>query len=229
MPQNLTIKQWNPDDRPREKLLEKGASSLSVAELMAIVIGSGSPGESAVDLMKRVLYNHQNGLSDLHNSSLQNLVRFKGIGVAKAIKIKAALELSVRLNHFPELEKKQFNSSTLVHEFLAPTLRSLPHEEFWILYLNRSNRLLKKKCLSKGGISHRVVDVRLALKSAIELGASAMILAHNHPSGNLTPSQEDIRITQKFVKAAATFDILILDHLIVSQKHYFSFKDQNLI
>jgi DNA repair protein RadC len=229
MPQNLTIKQWNPDDRPREKLLEKGASSLSVAELMAIVIGSGSPGESAVALMKRVLHNHQNGLGDLHNSSLQNLLRFKGIGVAKAIKIKAVLKLSVGLNHLPELEKKQFNSSTLVHEFLAPTLRLLPHEEFWTLYLNRSNRLLKKKCLSKGGISQTVVDVRLALKSAIELGASAMILAHNHPSGNLTPSQEDLRITQKFVKAAATFDILILDHLIVSQKHYFSFKDQNLI
>lgn len=229
LPPNLTIKQWDPDDRPREKLKEKGPKALSIAELLAIVIGSGSRGESAVELMKRILHRQKNGLIDLQNISLQSLMQFKGVGPAKAIKIKAVLELSSRLQALPHAEKKRFTSSNLVFQYLTPFLSPLRHEEFWILYLNQSNRLLEKKCLSKGGINQTIVDVRLALKSAIELGATAMILAHNHPSGNLTPSPQDHKITQKFIKAAGTFDILILDHLIVSEKHYFSFKDENLI
>ncbi|MEK9603139.1 MAG: DNA repair protein RadC [Flavobacteriaceae bacterium] len=226
---NLTIKQWNPDDRPREKLKEKGAQALSVSELLAIIIGSGSPGESAVELMKRVLHQQKNGLTDLQNISLQNLMKFKGVGMVKAIKIKATIEISKRMQNHPSQSKKQFTSSALVFRFLSPYLSLLDHEEFWILYLNQSNSLLEKKCLSKGGINQTVVDVRLALKHAIELGATSMILAHNHPSGNLKPSSQDKEITQKFIKAAATFDILILDHLIVSEKRYFSFKDENLI
>lgn len=166
---------------------------------------------------------------DLKNISLQSLMQFKGVGLAKAIKIKAVLELSSRLQILPYAEKKQFTSSALVFQYLTPFLSPLGHEEFWILYLNQSNRLLEKKCLSKGGINQTVVDIRLALKSAIELGATAMILAHNHPSGNLKPSPQDHNITQKFIKAASTFDILILDHLIVSEKRYFSFKDEKLI
>lgn len=225
LPPNLTIKQWDPDDRPREKLKEKGSKALSVAELLAIIIGSGSRGESAVELMKRILHHQKNRLMDLQNISLQSLMQFKGVGLAKAIKIKAVLELSSRLQILPYAEKKQFTSSALVFQYLTPFL----YEEFWILYLNQSNRLLEKKCLIKGGINQTVVDIRLALKSAIELGATAMILAHNHPSGNLKPSPQDHNITQKFIKAASTFDILILDHLIVSEKRYFSFKDEKLI
>ena len=226
---NLTIKQWDPDDQPREKLKEKGSEALSVAELLAIVIGSGSPGESAVDLMKRVLHHQKNGLMDLQSISLQSLMQFKGLGSAKAIKIKAVLELSSRLQHLPFAEKKRFTTSSLVFQYLSPFLSPLRHKEFWIFYLNQSNRLLEKKCLSKGGINQTVVDIRLALKTAIELGATAMILAHNHPSGNLTPSPQDKEITKKLIRAASTFDILILDHLIVSEKRYFSFKDENLI
>jgi len=229
LPQKLTIKQWNPDDRSREKLKEKGPESLSVAELLAIIIGSGRPGESAVALMKRVLHHQKNGLMDLQYVSLQNLTKYKGVGMVKAIKIKAVLEISKRLQTLPFDQKKQLTSSALVFRILTPFLSLLDHEEFWILYLNQSNRLLEKKCLSKGGISQTVVDIRLALKYAIELGATSMILAHNHPSGNLSPSNQDIEITQKFIKAAHTFDIIILDHLIVSEKRYFSFKDENLI
>ena len=229
LPPNLTIKQWDPDDRPREKLKEKGSKALSDTEFLAIIIGSGSRGESAVELMKRILHHQKNGLMDLENISLQSLMQFKGVGLVKAIKIKAALELSSRLQHLPYAEKKQFTSSHLVFQYSTPFLSPLRHQEFWILYLNQSNRLLEKKCLSKGGINQTVVDVRLALKSAIELGATAMILAHNHPFVNLTLSPQDHNITQKFIKAASTFDILILDRLIVSEKRYFSFKDEKLI
>ena len=179
--------------------------------------------------MKRVLHHQKNGLMDLQHVSLQNLTKYKGVGMVKAIKIKAVLEISKRLQTLPFDQKKQLTSSALVFRILTPFLSLLDHEEFWILYLNQSNRLLEKKCLSKGGISQTVVDIRLALKYAIELGATSMILAHNHPSGNLSPSNQDIEITQKFIKAAHTFDIIILDHLIVSEKRYFSFKDENLI
>lgn len=229
LPPNLTIKQWDPDDRPREKFKNKWPNALSVAELLAIVIGSGSRGESAVELMKRILHHQKNGLMDLQNIPLQGLMQFKGVGLGKAIKIKAVLELSTRLQTLPYAEKKQFTSSALVFQYLTPFLSTLPHEEFWILYLNQSNRLLEKKCLIKGGINQTVVDIRLALKKALELWATALILAHNHPSGNLTPSLQDRNITQKFIKAAATFDILILDHIIVSEKRYISFKDEKLI
>jgi DNA repair protein RadC len=229
LPPNLTIKQWDPDDRPREKLKEKGAQALSVSELFAIVIGSGRRGESAVELMKCILHQQKNGLTDLQNISLRNLTKFKGVGMVKAIKIKATLEIAKRLQLLRLPNKKQLTSSRLVFEFLSPFLSLLDQEEFWVLYLNQSNRLLDKKRLSKGGINQTVVDIRLALKPAIELGATSMILAHNHPSGNLIPSPQDKEITQKLIKAASTFDILILDHLIVSEKRYFSFKDENLI
>ena len=226
---NLTIKQWQPDDRPREKLKNKGAESLSVAELFAIVIGSGSRGESAVSLMKRILHGQKNGLSDLHKIPLEALIKFKGVGLVKALKIKAVFEISKRLQSQPFQEKKQFNSSADVFQSLQALLGNLKHEEFWILYLNQFNRLLAKKCLSKGGITQTVVDVRMAIKNALEIGATGMILAHNHPSGNLNPSRQDKEITQKFIEAANTFDIIILDHLIVSEKRYFSFKDENLV
>ena len=149
--------------------------------------------------------------------------------MVKALIIKAVFEISKRLQSQPFQEKKQFNSSADVFQSLQALLGNLQHEEFWILYLNQSNRLLAKKCLSKGGITQTVVDVRLAIKNALEIGATGMILAHNHPSGNLNPSRQDKEITQKFIEVANTFDIIILDHLIVSEKRYFSFKDENLV
>ena len=200
-----------------------------LAELLAIPIGSGKPGERAVQLMQRVLFNFDNQITKLQKVSLQKLMQFKGIGKAKAVKIKAALELTKRLNTHQPKHKIRLTSSSTVFDFIAPQLAFLDHEEFWVIYLNRSNRLIERACLSKGGIYQTVVDIRLAMKRAIELGATGMILAHNHPSGNLKPSPEDQELTTKFIKAAATFDILILDHLILSEKSYFSFKDENLI
>ena len=154
---------------------------------------------------------------------------YKGIGQAKAVKIKAALELSKRLVETPSKELVQFTSSVKVFNIMFPILAHLPHEEFWILYLNRSNGLVDKSYVSKGGISQTVVDVRLVMKKALELGATGMILVHNHPSGNLQPSKQDKNITRKLINAAATFDILVLDHLIISEKGYYSFKDESII
>lgn len=172
LPPNLTIKQWDPDDRPREKLKEKGTQALSVYELFAIVIGSGNRGESAVELMKRILHQQKNGLTDLQNISLQNLTKFKDVGMVKAIKTKATLEIAKRLQLLRLPNKKQLTSTLLVFEFLSPFISLLDHEEFWVLYLYQSNRLLDKKRLSKGGINQTVVEVRLALKPAIELGTT---------------------------------------------------------
>lgn len=229
LPQNLTIKQLDLADRPREKLIQNGPEKISNAELFAILIGTGNQGESAVQLMQRVLFHHDNQILKLKKVSLQKLMEFKGIGMVKAVKIKAALELSKRLNDPINRHKIQLVSSKITFDYIAPQLAFLDHEEFWVIYLNRSNRLIDSVCLSKGGIYQTLVDIRLALKRAIELGATGMILVHNHPSGNLNPSKEDKQITTQFIKASATFDILILDHLIVSEKSYFSFKDESLI
>lgn len=226
---NFTIKQWEAADRPREKLIQKGSDYLSNAELLAILIGSGNRGESAVRLMQRMMSQYGNSLSELQKSSINKIMDYKGIGQAKAVKIKAALELSKRLVETPSKELVQFTSSVKVFNIMFPILAHLPHEEFWILYLNRSNGLVDKSCLSKGGISQTVVDVRLVMKKALELGATGMILVHNHPSGNLQPSKQDKNITRKLINAAATFDILVLDHLIISEKGYYSFKDESII
>ena len=228
-PASFSIKNWSQDDQPREKLLYKGKAALSDAELVAILIGSGNREESAVDLCKRILASTDNNLSALGKLSIKQLMEFKGIGEAKAISIIAALELGRRRRGEEALEKKKITSSASVFELMQPVIGELQHEEFWIVYLNNSNKVLQKNQLSKGGITGTLVDVRLVLKNALEVGATGLILAHNHPSGTLKPSEADKQITQKLKNAAQSLDIKVLDHLIITEKAYFSFADETLL
>lgn len=228
-PSSFSIKNWSQDDQPREKLLYKGKSALSDAELVAILIGSGNREESAVALCKRILASVDNNLSELGKLSIKQLMNFKGIGEAKAITIAAALELGRRRRGEEALNKKKITSSASVFELMQPIIGELQHEEFWIIYLNNSNKVIQKNQLSKGGITGTLVDVRLVLKNALEFGAIGLILAHNHPSGTLKPSTADKLITQKLKTASESLDIKVLDHLIVTEKAYFSFADENLL
>ncbi|WP_452228643.1 MULTISPECIES: RadC family protein [unclassified Lacinutrix] len=228
-PESFSIKNWSQDDQPREKLRDKGKAVLSDAELVAILIGSGNRQESAVALCKRILASVDNNLSALGKLSIKQLMTFKGIGEAKAISITAALELGRRRRGGEALEKKKITSSVSVFEFMQPIIGELPHEEFWILYLNNSNKVIQKNQLSKGGITGTLVDVRLALKTALEVGATGIILAHNHPSGTLKPSEADKQLTKKLKIAAESLDIKVLDHLIITENAYFSFADENLL
>ena len=226
---SFSIKNWNEDDRPREKLLLKGRIALSDAELIAILIGSGSRNESAVALSQRILASVGNNLGELGKLSIPELMEFKGIGEAKAISIAAAMELGRRRRTGEALERKKITSSNSVFEYVQPIIGDLPHEEFWILYLNNSNKIIKSAQLSKGGITGTIVDVRLAFKEALQLGAVGIILAHNHPSGTLKPSQADIQLTKKLKMAGESLDIKVLDHLIITEKAYFSFADENVL
>lgn len=226
---SLSIKNWSESDQPREKLRDKGKAVLSDSELIAILIGSGSKEESAVELSKRILSSVDNNLNELGKLSLKQLMTFKGIGEAKAITIAAALELGKRRGAESFTEKKKINSSRSVFYIMQPIIGELPHEEFWIIFLNNSNKILKKTQLSKGGITGTLVDVRLVLKTALELGATALILAHNHPSGTLKPSEADKQITQKLKTAALSLDIKVLDHLIITENTYFSFADEQIL
>ena len=222
---SFSIKHWSQDDQPREKLLYKGKAALSDAELVAILIGSGNRDESAVDLCKRILASVDHNLSELGKLSLKQLMAFKGIGEAKAITIAAALELGRRRRGEEALQKQKITSSKSVFELMQPIIGELEHEEFWIIYLNNSNKVIQKNQLSKGGITGTLVDVRLVLKNALQVGATGLILVHNHPSGTLKPSEADKQITQKLKLAAQSLDINVLDHLIITEKAYFSFAD----
>ena len=228
-PTSFSIKNWSQEDQPREKLRDKGKTTLSDAELLAILIGSGSRDESAVDLCKRILARVDNNLNALGKLSIKQLMEFKGIGEAKAIGITAALELGRRRRLEDALKQEKITSSRDVFNIMQPILGELSHEEFWILYLNNSNKIIQKQQLSKGGITGTLVDVRLVLKSALEVGAVALIVSHNHPSGTLKPSEADKKITKKLKTAAQSIDINLLDHIIVTEKSYFSFADENLI
>ncbi len=228
-PTSFSIKNWSQDDQPREKLRDKGKAVLSDAELVAILIGSGNRDESAVDLCKRILASVDNNLNALGKLSIKQLMEFKGIGEAKAITIVGALELGRRRRLEDVKHVEKIVSSRSVYDVMQPILGELPHEEFWILYLNNSNKVIRKNQLSKGGITGTLVDVRLVLKNALEVGATGLILCHNHPSGTLKPSESDKNITQKLKIAAESLDIKILDHLIVTEKAYFSFADENLL
>lgn len=230
MQENLlsSIKNWAEDDKPREKLMLKGKAALSDAELIAILIGSGSRKESAVDLSKRILSSVAN-LNALGKLSQQQLSTFKGIGEAKAIAIIAAMELGRRRRCEETVELKKITSSKIVFDIMQPILGELPHEEFWILYLNNSNKIIHKSQLSKGGITGTVVDIRLAFKVAIEQNATGMILVHNHPSGVLSPSDADRQITRKLKMAGDNLDVSVLDHIIVTEKSYYSFKDEGIL
>lgn len=227
--QNLTIKTWAEEDRPREKLSLKGKSVLSDAELIAILIGSGNKKDSAVELSKKILKSINNDLNKLAKLRISDLTQFNGIGKAKAISIIAALELGRRRNS-SEIEKRPIiKSSKDAFNVISDVLSDLPHEEFWVLYLNRNNEVIKKENISKGGISGTIADSKIIFKSAIEQLASAVILCHNHPSGNLRPSNSDIQITKKIKEAGTMIDTPVLDHIILGEKHYFSFADENLM
>ena len=226
---SFSIKNWADDDRPREKLVQKGSSVLSDAELIAILIGSGSRDESAVELSKRILASVDHNLNELGKLSVNQLMRFKGIGEAKAVTIAAALEMGRRRRLEDTTKITKIKSSHDVFELLYPLIGELPHEEFWIVYLNNSNKVVHKAQLSKGGITGTLVDVRLVLKQALELGAVGIILAHNHPSGTMEPSGADKQITRKLKVASEALDIKILDHLILSQNEYLSFADQGIL
>ncbi|GHC49195.1 RadC family protein [Ulvibacter litoralis] len=225
----FSIKNWNEDDRPREKLLLKGKTALSDAELIAILIASGSRNESAVALSQRILASVANNLNELAKLSVKDLMQFKGIGEAKAISITAALELGKRRRAEVALERKKITASKSVFELMQPIIGDLPHEEFWIVYLNNSNKVLQTLQLSKGGITGTLVDVRLVFKNALQLGSVAVVLVHNHPSGTLKPSQADLSLTKKLKIAGESLDIKVLDHLIITEKSYFSFADENLL
>lgn len=228
-PTSFSIKDWADDDRPREKLIQKGRSTLSDAELIAILIGSGSRDESAVDLSKRILASAGNNLIELGKLSVKQLMKFKGIGEAKAITIVAALEFGRRRRGEEGQKTNKINSSKDAFELLQPLIGELPHEEFWIVYLNNSNKVLHKEQLSKGGMTGTLVDVRLVMKHALEQGAVGCVLAHNHPSGTLKPSRPDKEITKKLQKAGSALDIKVLDHLIISQNTYYSFADGGIL
>jgi len=226
---SISIKNWSDDDKPREKLVQKGKDVLSNAELLAILIGSGNREESAVDLSKRILASVDNNLNELGRLSIAQLKTFKGIGEAKAVTIASALEIGRRRRGEEAQKVTKIKSSASVFNLLHSNIGDLEHEEFWIVYLNNSNKVLYTGQLSKGGITGTLVDVRLVLKQALELGAIALILAHNHPSGTLVPSTADKEITLKLKEAAKALDIKVLDHLIITQKEYFSFADEGIL
>lgn len=225
----LNIKDWAVEDRPREKLLSKGPRSLSDAELIAILIGSGNTKETAVELSRRILTSVDNNLNDLGRKSTEYLINFQGIGEAKAVSIVAALELGKRRKDADVFNKKQVTSSKDAADFFTPMLGDLNHEEFWILLLNRGNRIIDSFMVSQGGISGTVIDVRLILKNALDKMASAIILCHNHPSGTMQASNADLKITTKIKNAAEIMDITVLDHIIIGQSNYLSLADEGML
>ncbi len=224
-----SIKEWAVEDRPREKLLTHGIQSLSHSELIAILIGSGTRNLSAVELARRILSNANNDLDQLGRFTVSDFMKIKGIGKAKAIAIVSALELGRRRKLSETSDRLKIASSGDVYEVLYQHLVDLSHEEFWILLLNRSNKIIEKRKISQGGIAGTVTDIRMILKFAIEALASSIILCHNHPSGNLQPSEADIQITRKLKEASSLMDIGLLDHVIIAGKRYYSFADENLL
>lgn len=226
---SLKIKDWAIEDRPREKLLAKGIASLSNAELVAIIIGSGNNNESAVDLSKKILKDVQNNLNELGKLNVSDLIKYKGIGEAKAINIIAAMELGRRCKSSDIVNKRKIKKSREIFELFQPKLGHLPHEEFWVIFLNQTNKIIEQTKISQGGITGTVTDVRIIMKLALEKLATSLVLVHNHPSGNINPSENDIEITEKLKNAAKTIDISIIDHLIVTDSVYYSFADKGLI
>ena len=225
----LNIKAWAEEDRPREKLLAKGKRSLSETELLAILLGSGSKDETAVALAQRILKSVDNDLNDLGKRSVAELMKFKGIGEAKSITVVAALELGRRRQLSNIRERPQIKSSRDAYNVIAPLIIDLPHEEFWMLLLNRANKVLGREQVSIGGTGSTIVDAKIVFRKAIEGQASSLILCHNHPSGKLQPSQMDLTLTKRLKKAGELIDIPVLDHLIISDGGYYSFADEGIL
>lgn len=225
----LNLKSWAEEDRPREKFIGKGKFSLSDAELIAILISSGNRNETAVELSKRILASVGNNLNELGKLGLEQLMRFNGVGEAKAISIAAALELGRRRKLSEITSKPIVQSSQDAFDQIADVLSDLHHEEFWVILLNAANQVVDKRNISKGGVNGTVADAKLIFKPAIEKLASSIVLCHNHPSGNINPSNADIYLTQKMVEAGKSLDISVVDHLIVGNNVYYSFADEGLM
>ncbi|TXK23467.1 JAB domain-containing protein [Pontibacter qinzhouensis] len=225
----LNIKGWAEEDRPREKLLLKGKAALSDAELIAILIGSGTPKLTAVDVAKLILAAVNNDLNELAKLSVNDLKKHKGIGEAKAISIVSALELGRRRKETLASAKTRITCSTDIYNYIKPQLLDLPHEEFWIILLNRANIVMRKEAISTGGVAGTVADPKIIFKKALEQLASSVILVHNHPSGNLKPSAADISLTKKMKEAGTLLDLPILDHIIFTDNDYYSFADEGIL
>jgi len=227
--QNLAIKKWAEEDRPREKLIIKGKAALSDAELIAILIGSGTREKSAVELARSILTSQGNDLNRLAKLTIHDLQKFNGIGEAKAISIISALELGRRRKDTEPEKRTKITSSAALYNLLKPTMLDLDHEEFWVVYCNRACQVIKKESISIGGVAGTVVDVRIIFKKALDELASSLFLIHNHPSGNMRPSQADIDLTKKLKEAGKILDITVLDHLIFTDHGYFSFADESIL
>lgn len=224
------IKNWAEDDRPREKMLMKGITALSDAELLAILISSGTREENAVDLGKKILALTDYNLTALGRLNLRELQKIRGIGKAKAITIASALELGRRRKLEEARENHSYiRSSNAAYLYFEPRMADLPHEEFWVAYLNRSQRVIDVRRISEGGVAGTVADPKIIFKNAIELLASFVVLSHNHPSGTLKPSNHDIYLTRKIVQAGKVLDIAVTDHIIIGDKGYFSFADKGML
>ncbi|QJX47383.1 DNA repair protein RadC [Hymenobacter taeanensis] len=228
-PAAFGIKSWAEEDRPREKLMQKGRAALSDAELMAILLGSGTAKLSAVDVAKLVLNAANNDLNTLARFSIKELMRQKGIGEAKAITIVAALELGRRRKEADAAARVTITSSRDIHQLIRPHLQDLPHEEFWVILLNRANVVMRSVSISRGGVAGTVADPKMIFKEALEQLASSIILVHNHPSGNRNPSAADIALTRKLKEAGQFLDLPVLDHLIYTDQGYFSFADEGML
>ena len=225
----MSIKSLAEDDRPREKFLLKGKAAVSDSELLAIIMGSGNRNESAVELARRILNSVENNWHRLSQLNIKDLMKFKGVGEAKAISIATALEIGNRRSQQEVLERQKIGSSKEAFEILQPHLSDLQTEEFWVIFLNNQNKILYKNCLFRGGIGSSVADVRIIFKTAIEHFSTGIIVAHNHPAGSLKPSQQDINITNKIKEAGKLLDIELLDHLIIAQNQFYSFKEEGIL
>lgn len=225
----MSIKFLAEDDRPREKFLLKGRNSLSDSELLAIIMGSGSRDETAVELARKILASVDNSWHQLSLLTIKDLTKFKGVGEVKAISIATALEIGRRRASQEIPEKPQISSSNDAYQILKLHLADLRTEEFWAVFLNQSNKVIHISQLTQGGINQSIVDIRIIFKNALDHFATGIIVAHNHPSGNLKPSSEDIHITKKITEAGDLMNIQLLDHLIITQNSYLSFADENLL
>ena len=225
MQKRLSINQWDETDRPREKMMTHGTSALSNAELLAILIGSGSTEDSAVELMRKVLDAYENNLGKLGKATIDELCRYKGIGPAKAITILAASELGKRRAEETPLERKQVRCSKDIYEWFHPLMCDLPVEECWVMFLNQASKVIDRIRISQGGLAATQVDVRCILREALLKRAVSLVLCHNHPSGNVTPSRDDDRLTESLRKAAETMNIRLLDHLVITDGDYYSYSD----
>lgn len=227
--QRLSIKLWAEEDRPREKLQSKGKNNLTDAELLAIIIGSGNHTQTAVELAKHILSSCNNNLEELGKKSIADLLKFKGIGEAKAISIVAALELGKRRQHTDAKEINKITCSKDIFKIMHPKIGDIDYEEFWLITLAKNNKIIQIKKVSHGGVSGTVVDAKILFNIALQDLASGIILVHNHPSGNTNPSEQDIKITKKIRNAAENLDITLLDHLIITQQSYCSFADDGIL